>query len=60
MFFVQKMYLPVVFLALCVGSAQSQCQLANDCNDCLNKVKPLGDRCTVRTYKCSYVVVIHS
>ena len=50
MLFVQKKYLPVVFLALCVGSAQSQCQLANDCNECLNKVKPLGDRCTVRTY----------
>lgn len=51
MFFVQRKYLLVVFSALCVRSAQSQCQLANDCNECLNKVKPLGDRCTASTYK---------
>eukprot|EP00563_Minutocellus_polymorphus_P017440 CAMPEP_0197717378 /NCGR_PEP_ID=MMETSP1434-20131217/1928_1 /TAXON_ID=265543 /ORGANISM="Minutocellus polymorphus, Strain CCMP3303" /LENGTH=713 /DNA_ID=CAMNT_0043301899 /DNA_START=112 /DNA_END=2256 /DNA_ORIENTATION=+ len=33
-------------LALIVGSAKSQCQLAGDCNECLNIAKPLGDRCT--------------
>lgn len=60
MFLFQKKYLLVVFLALCVGSAQSQCQMANDCNECLNKVKPLGDRCTVRTYIQMELVAIHS
>ena len=36
-----------LILALIVGSAKSQCQLAGDCNECLNIAKPLGDRCTV-------------
>ena len=48
MFLVQKKYLLVVFFALCVGSAQSQCRLADNCNECLNIADPgNGARCTV-------------
>jgi len=40
--FVQYFLIP----ALIAGSAKAQCQLADDCNKCLNIAKPLGDRCT--------------
>ena len=50
MFFVEKKHhLLVAFFALALGSAQSQCRLADNCNECLDISNPVdgGIRCTV-------------